>query len=96
MIRVPCSECESVDFPKHTQKKKRPDGSIHHYMASFCVKCYLEKRRIYKARNYEIIMDRMKIYMVEWEKNNKDKRSLYNRKYRNKIRRNGLVECYDV
>ena len=93
MFRVPCSECGSVDHPKFRSTKNRSGVKVE-YMASFCVKCNLEKRRIYKARNHEKIKRQMKKYMAQWEKENKGKRSDYNAKYRRKIRNSKSVEWH--
>ena len=77
MIRVPCSKCGSVDFPKYRRMKLRKTGDRTPSMASYCVRCHAEAQKEREARRYEAKLE----YNREWKKVNRDKANASERRY---------------
>lgn len=86
MIRIPCLKCSSVDIPKYRSIKNRGAGRMVPYLASYCIQCEKEDRRIYKARHHEKIKARMAVYIKEWDKKNRERRrEIVNKHQRKKV-----------
>lgn len=95
MIRVPCSKCGCVDYPKYRQRYRKENG-WYHWMASYCVRCQREEsnERRRQPGQYEKVLNQVKDwrlnnleryrkrtakYMKEWRKRNRKKWLCYQR-----------------
>jgi hypothetical protein len=83
---IPCSKCETVDFPKYIRMKLRDNGQRTQSVASYCILCHREEARIWDARFYK----KKLAYNRIWRKENRDKVNTSKRKSYFKTKHGGL------
>ena len=95
MYMKTCSKCgiekDYIDFPKNKLNKDGYNG--------YCFICKHESQKKYSIKNHDILIEKKRTYYKEnrdhvlqlqniWGKNNKDKRTLYEKKKWDKIKSN--------
>ncbi len=76
-----CPRCK-MDKPVSAFGKGRYRKRTNDYgLSGYCKECNNERRRLYKAANYEKVVAMSLIHKRNWNKNNKDKLAAAHKKY---------------